>query len=77
LVRKTGLTSRPFAINHIPQALDMEAFGYTLAARPAVISFVLGDPGDLVKQAHDAGALTMLQVTTVAQAARRLSEAST
>ncbi len=26
------------------------------------------DPGDLVKQAHDAGALTMLQVTTVAQA---------
>jgi enoyl-[acyl-carrier protein] reductase II len=65
-VRK--LTSRPFAINHIPQALDMEAFGYTLAARPAVISFALGDPGDLVKQAHDAGALTMLQVTTVAQA---------
>src|SRR5262245_50041700 len=65
-VRK--LTSRPFAINHIPQALDMEAFGYTLAARPAVVSFALGDPGDLVKQAHDAGALTMLQVTTVAQA---------
>jgi nitronate monooxygenase/enoyl-[acyl-carrier protein] reductase II len=65
-VRK--LTSRPFAINHIPQALDMEAFGYTLAARPAVISFALGDPGDLVKRAHDAGALTMLQVTTVAQA---------
>ena len=62
------LTSRPFAINHIPQALDMEAFGYTLAARPAVISFALGDPGDLVTRAHDAGALTMLQVTTVAQA---------
>jgi enoyl-[acyl-carrier protein] reductase II len=63
-----NLTSRPFAVNHIPQALDMEAFRYTLAARPAVISFALGDPGELVKQAHDAGALTMLQVTTVAQA---------
>src|SRR5215510_10193197 len=38
------LTSRPFAINHIPQTLDAEAFRYTLEARPAVISFALGDP---------------------------------
>jgi hypothetical protein len=30
------LTSRPFAINHIPQALDGEAFRYTLEAKPAV-----------------------------------------
>src|SRR5579859_6851873 len=65
-VRK--LTRRPFAINHIPQTLDPEAFRYTLEARPAVVSFALGDPGDLVRQAHDAGCLTMLQVTTVAQA---------
>src|SRR5262249_25820317 len=35
---------------------------------PAVISFALGDPGDLVRQAHDVGSLVMLQVTTVAQA---------
>src|SRR5215813_2327551 len=62
------LTSRPFAINHIPQTLDAEAFRYTLAARPAVVSFALGDPGDLVRQAHDVGARVMLQVTTVAQA---------
>jgi NAD(P)H-dependent flavin oxidoreductase YrpB (nitropropane dioxygenase family) len=27
------LTSRPFAINHIPQALDAEAFRYTLEAK--------------------------------------------
>jgi len=66
LVRK--LTSRPFAINHIPQTLDAEAFRYTLEARPAVISFTLADPGDLVRQAHDVGSLVMLQVTTVAQA---------
>src|SRR5262245_63736849 len=65
-VRK--LTSRPFAINHIPQTLDAEAFRYTLDARPAVISFALGDPGDLVRQAHDVGSLVMLQVTTVTQA---------
>src|SRR5262247_497169 len=66
MVRK--LTSRPFAINHIPQTLDAEAFRYTLEARPAVISFALGDPEDLARQAHDVGSLVMLQVTTVAQA---------
>ena len=62
------LTNRHFAVNHIPQTLDAEAFRYTLEARPAVISFALGDPGDLVRQAHDVGSLVMLQVTTVAQA---------
>jgi nitronate monooxygenase/enoyl-[acyl-carrier protein] reductase II len=63
-----SLTNRHYAINHIPQTLDAEAFRCTLEARPAVISFALGDPGDLVKQAHDVGSLVMLQVTTVAQA---------
>jgi enoyl-[acyl-carrier protein] reductase II len=63
-----SLTNRHYAINHIPQTLDTEAFRCTLAARPAVISFALGDPGDLIKQAHDVGSLVMLQVTTVAQA---------
>jgi nitronate monooxygenase/enoyl-[acyl-carrier protein] reductase II len=63
------LTNKNFAVNHIPQTLDAEAFRHTLAARPAVISFALGDPGELVRQAHDAGARVMLQVTTVAQAA--------
>jgi len=62
------LTQRPFAINHIPQTLDAEAFRYTLAARPAVISFTLADPGNLTRAAHDAGARVMVQVTTVDQA---------
>jgi len=62
------LTSRPFAINHIPQALDSEAFRHTLEAKPPVISFALDDPGDMVRQAHDVGARVMLQVTTVTQA---------
>jgi nitronate monooxygenase/enoyl-[acyl-carrier protein] reductase II len=62
------LTNRNYAVNHIPPTLDAEAFRHTLAARPAVISFALGDPGDLVRQAHDAGSKVMLQITTVAQA---------
>jgi nitronate monooxygenase/enoyl-[acyl-carrier protein] reductase II len=62
------LTSRPFAINHIPQTLDAEAFRYTLEARPAVISFTLADPGDLLRQARDVGSRVMVQVTTVGQA---------
>lgn len=63
-----GLTNRHYAVNHIPPTLDAESFRYTLAACPAVISFALGDPGDLVRQAHDIGAKVMIQVTTVAQA---------
>ena len=62
------LTNRKFAVNHIPPTLDRDAFRYTLAARPAVISFALGDPGDLVQQAHDVGSKVMMQITTVAQA---------
>jgi nitronate monooxygenase/enoyl-[acyl-carrier protein] reductase II len=62
------LTSRPYAINHIPQTLDEEAFRHTLDARPAVISFALADPGDLMRRAHDVGSTVMVQVTTVAQA---------
>src|SRR5712671_4380160 len=61
-----SLTNRNFAVNHIPPTLDADEFAHTLAARPAVISFALGNPGDLVQQAHDAGAKVMLQVTTVA-----------
>lgn len=64
------LTNRHFAINHIPQPLDPEAFRYTLEAKPRVISFTLANPGDLVRQAHDVGSLAMLQVTTVSQAAQ-------
>jgi len=35
-------------------------FRYSLEARPALISFALANPGDLVRQA---GSLVMLQVT--------------
>lgn len=62
------LTNRNYAVNHIAPMLDAEAFRYTLEARPAVISFALGDPGDLVRQAHSVGALVIVQITTVDQA---------
>ena len=61
-------TDRPFAINHVVPALDETVFAMTLKARPAVVSLALGDPGDLVRRIHDAGAKAMQQVTTVAQA---------
>ncbi len=61
-------TSRPFAMNHLVPELDEATFAMTLAAKPPVISFALGDPGDLVKRAHDVGSLVVHQVTTVAQA---------
>jgi len=49
-------------------ALDEAAFALTLKVRPALVSLALGDPGELVKRAHDAGSKVMQQVTTVAQA---------
>ena len=61
-------TDRPFAVNHLPPDLDVEAFELTLAAGPAVISFATGDPGELVLRAHDAGSLVVNQVTTAEQA---------
>jgi enoyl-[acyl-carrier protein] reductase II len=61
-------TTRPFAINHVVPALDEDAFAYTLAARPPVIAFALGDAGDLVQRAHAVGSLVMQQVHTVPQA---------
>jgi enoyl-[acyl-carrier protein] reductase II len=68
------LTDRPFIVNHVVPALDEDAFAATLDARPAVISLALGDPGDLVDRAHDAGALVMHQVHTAEQA-RAIAEA--
>ena len=65
-VRK--LTDRPFAVNHVVPLLDEDAFEATLQARPAAVSFALGDPGGLVDRAHLAGARVIHQVHTVSQA---------
>jgi len=68
------LTDRPFAVNFVVPYFDesadarMALFDRALSLEPKVVSFALGDPGDLVDRAHDRGALVMLQVTTVGQA---------
>ena len=64
------LTDRPFAINHQPRPFSPEAFEATLEARPAVISYHMGDPGELVDRAHLAGSLWMQQVMDLDQARR-------
>ena len=68
------LTDRPFAINFVVPYFEERVgerralFNRGLKIQPKLVSFALGDPGDLVERAHDAGALVMLQVTTVRQA---------
>lgn len=62
------LTDQPFAVNHTIRPFDEEVFALTLKARPRLVSFALGDPGDLVKRAHDAGIIFMQQIHTVEQA---------
>jgi nitronate monooxygenase/enoyl-[acyl-carrier protein] reductase II len=66
--RLRALTDRPFAVNHVTRPFDPVAFDATLAARPAAISFHLGDPGELVARAHDAGIRWIQQVMDVEQA---------
>lgn len=61
-------TDRPFAVNFLISSLDPDGFTVACEARVPVISFALGDPGEYVGRAHDAGALIMHQVHTVAQA---------
>jgi enoyl-[acyl-carrier protein] reductase II len=68
IARVRELTGRPFAVNHVVPLLDQDAFGATLEARPAAVSFALGDPGDLVDRVHSAGAIAIHQVHTVRQA---------
>jgi nitronate monooxygenase/enoyl-[acyl-carrier protein] reductase II len=68
LARTRELTAGPFAVNFTLHTLEPETWDVALAARPPVVSFALGDPGDLVARAHDAGATVLQQVHTVAQA---------
>ena len=66
--RVRALTDRPFVVNHVVSALDEDAVEATLDARPAGVSFALGNPGDLVERAQAAGLKVIHQVHTVGQA---------
>jgi nitronate monooxygenase/enoyl-[acyl-carrier protein] reductase II len=64
------LTDRPFIVSHTARPLSEEEFAVTLEERPPAISYALGDPGELVSRAHDAGIRFLQQVHTVEQAER-------
>ncbi len=66
--RVRELTDRPFVVNHVVPGLNEDAFEATLEARPAAVSFALGDPGGLVERVHATGAKVIHQVHTVSQA---------
>lgn len=70
IARIRELTEAPFAVNHTVRPLSEEAFALTLERAPRVVSLALGDPGELVARAHDAGVLFMQQVHSVEQARR-------
>ena len=77
IARVREITARPFAVNHVVPLLGEAAFGATLEAKPVVVSFALGHPGDLVERAHDAGAKVIHQIHTVGQARKAPSWAWT
>lgn len=62
------LTSKPFGVNYLVTNYTEEALAISLDSKVPVISTALGDPGDLVKKAHEAGLLSMHQVHTRKQA---------
>ena len=73
LRRIRELTDRPFAVNFtLNSEPGRDSIAAVIAARPTVLSFALGDPGELVEVAHASQILVMHQVTTVAQACQAI-----
>lgn len=62
------LTDRPFAVNFAVPLLNPDAYAAALSRRPAVVVLAMGCSPELVRQAKDAGATVMAQVTTPQQA---------
>jgi len=63
------LTNSPFAINFTDRTFNEEVFRFVVEeAKPKIVSYALGNPGGLVKWAHDAGILFIQQVHTAKQA---------
>ena len=75
--RVRELTDRPFAVNFTARPFAEEPFAAALTREPAVVSYALGDPGDLVERAHGVGAIFVQQVHTVEQAHAQPSAGST
>lgn len=71
--RIRALTDRPFGVNFVLHRRNRETFAACLAERVPVFSFFRGDPEEDVTRAHAAGAVTIHQVTTVAEAERAVA----
>lgn len=71
--RIRSLTDRPFGVNFVLHRRNRETFAACLAERVPVFSFFRGDPEEAVARAHAAGAVTIHQVTTVAEAERAVA----
>jgi NAD(P)H-dependent flavin oxidoreductase YrpB (nitropropane dioxygenase family) len=66
--RVRALTDRPFGVNFVLHVRDDDTFAACLAEQVPIFSFFRGEPAEVVGRAHDIGALTIYQVTTVAEA---------
>jgi len=65
-----ALTSRPFGANHVIAHLDPKSLRVTIDAGVPVISTAWGDPSEVVRSAHAAGAVVVHQVNSVEEAVR-------
>jgi nitronate monooxygenase/enoyl-[acyl-carrier protein] reductase II len=63
--RLRASTDRPFAINHTGRPFNPDAFEATLEFAPAVISFHMGMPADLIAAAHERGIVWLQTVGDV------------
>jgi enoyl-[acyl-carrier protein] reductase II len=72
------LTDKPFGVNLVPQYGGSEffeaGFSVVLKERPEVISLYYGDFREVIPRAKDAGIITMVQVGTVADARKAVSD---
>jgi nitronate monooxygenase len=63
-----ALTDRPFGVNFVVAHIDWETYEACLAELVPIFTFFRGDPELVVGRARATGALTIYQVTTVAEA---------
>lgn len=78
-IRETkAATDRPFGVNLVPQYGGPEVFDALLDVvieeRPAVLSLFYGEFGAVLPKARAAGLITMVQVGSVSEARRAVSE---
>ena len=74
VVRETAaLTARPFGGNFVLTQDRHRPLDQALDAGLRIVSFMWGDPGDYVKQVHDAGGIVLHTVGSAAEARRAVA----